>query len=83
MSVRQQLVTKAGVNLINPTMGVNIPGLIAIIIFYLLVLATGVWASFKSKRKQKRCAATGMEMALLGNRNINCVVGIFTMTGED
>lgn len=64
-------------------MGVNIPGLIAIIIFYLLVLATGIWASFKSKRKQKKCAANEMEMALLGNRSINLVVGILTMTGEE
>lgn len=73
---------KTGIDLINPIMGVNIPGVIAIIIFYLLVLTTGIWASFKSKRKQKKCAATEMEMALLGNRSINCVVGIFTMTGE-
>ncbi|TWW78498.1 High affinity choline transporter 1 Hemicholinium-3-sensitive choline transporter [Takifugu flavidus] len=62
-------------------MGVNIPGVIAIIIFYLLILGTGIWASFKSKRKQKKCAAHEMEMALLGNRSINVVVGIFTMTG--
>ncbi|CAG05146.1 unnamed protein product, partial [Tetraodon nigroviridis] len=61
-------------------MAVNIPGVIAMITFYLLVLATGVWASFKSKKKQKKCAATEMEMALLGNRSINWVVGIFTMT---
>lgn len=64
-------------------MGVNIPGVIVMVIFYLLVLGTGIWASFKSKRKQKKSAATEMEMALLGNRSINCVVGIFTMTGKD
>ncbi|KAJ4921942.1 hypothetical protein JOQ06_021713, partial [Pogonophryne albipinna] len=61
-------------------MAVNIPGLIAMVIFYLLVLGTGIWASFKSKREQKRSAATGMDMALLGNRSISLVVGIFTMT---
>ncbi|KAM3606806.1 uncharacterized protein V6R79_023481 [Siganus canaliculatus] len=61
-------------------MAVNIPGVIAMVFFYLLVLGTGVWASFKSKRKQEKCAASGMEMALLGNRSINCVVGVFTMT---
>ncbi|KAI4798455.1 hypothetical protein KUCAC02_022044 [Chaenocephalus aceratus] len=61
-------------------MAVNIPGLIAMVIFYLLVLGTGIWASFKSKREQKRSAATGMNMALLGNRSISLVVGIFTMT---
>ncbi|XP_074503166.1 high-affinity choline transporter 1-like [Sebastes fasciatus] len=61
-------------------MAVNIPGVIAMVFFYLLVLGTGIWASFKSKREQKKSAATGMDMALLGNRSINLVVGIFTMT---
>ncbi|XP_068184236.1 high-affinity choline transporter 1-like [Antennarius striatus] len=50
------------------------------VVFYLLVLGTGIWASFKSKRKQKRSGAPGMEMALLGNRSINWLVGIFTLT---
>ncbi|XP_037639126.1 high-affinity choline transporter 1-like [Sebastes umbrosus] len=61
-------------------MAVNIPGVIAMVFFYLLVLGTGIWASFKSKREQKKSAATGMDMALLGNRSINLAVGIFTMT---
>ncbi|XP_041804060.1 high-affinity choline transporter 1-like [Chelmon rostratus] len=63
-------------------MAVNIPGVIAMVFFYLLVLGTGIWASVKSKRAQKKSAATGMEMALLGNRSINCVVGVFTMTAS-
>ncbi|XP_030604389.1 high-affinity choline transporter 1-like [Archocentrus centrarchus] len=61
-------------------MAVNIPGVIVMVVFYGLVLGTGIWASCKSKREQKKTAATGMEMALLGNRGINWVVGIFTMT---
>ncbi|XP_029691606.1 high-affinity choline transporter 1-like isoform X2 [Takifugu rubripes] len=61
-------------------MAVNIPGVIAIAFFYLLVLGTGIWASFKSKREQKKCAASGLEMSLLGNRSINVVVGVLTMT---
>ncbi|XP_033493413.1 high-affinity choline transporter 1-like [Epinephelus lanceolatus] len=61
-------------------MAVNIPGVIAMVFFYLLVLGTGIWASFKSRRKQQKSAASGMEMTLLGNRSINLVVGIFTMT---
>ncbi|XP_068183053.1 high-affinity choline transporter 1-like [Antennarius striatus] len=61
-------------------MAVNIPGVIVMVVFYLLVLGTGIWASFKSKRKQKRSGAPGMEMVLLGNRSINWVVGVFTMT---
>lgn len=63
-------------------MAVNIPGVIAMVVFYLAVLLTGIWASFKSKRKQKKTAASTMEMALLGNRGISLVVGVFTMTGE-
>ncbi|XP_068166169.1 high-affinity choline transporter 1-like [Antennarius striatus] len=61
-------------------MAVNVPGVIVMVVFYLLVLGTGIWASFRSKRKQKKSGATGMEMALLGNRSINVVVGVFTMT---
>ncbi|XP_041804085.1 high-affinity choline transporter 1-like isoform X2 [Chelmon rostratus] len=61
-------------------MAVNIPGVISVVFFYLLVLGTGIWASFKSKREQKKSAAKGMDMALLGNRSINWVVGVFTMT---
>ncbi len=63
-------------------MAVNIPGVIAMVFFYLLVLGTGVWASFRSKREQKKSAATGMDMALLGNRGISQVMGVFTMTGK-
>ncbi|XP_068184063.1 high affinity choline transporter 1-like [Antennarius striatus] len=61
-------------------MSANIPGVIVMVVFYLLVLGTGIWASFKSKRKQKKSGATGMEMVILGNRSINSVVGVFTMT---
>ncbi|XP_068597571.1 high-affinity choline transporter 1-like [Brachionichthys hirsutus] len=63
-------------------MAVNVVGVIVMAFFYLLVLGTGIWASFKSKRKQRESAANGMDMALLGNRSINCVVGIFTMTAS-
>ncbi|KAM7385209.1 hypothetical protein PAMP_001303 [Pampus punctatissimus] len=62
-------------------MSVNIPGVIAMVFFYLLVLGIGMWASFKSKREQKKSVTSEMEMTLLGNRQISCMVGIFTMTG--
>ncbi|XP_024916794.1 high-affinity choline transporter 1-like [Cynoglossus semilaevis] len=61
-------------------MAINIPGVIAMLAFYMLVLGTGIWASFKSRREQKRSGAGEMEMALLGNRSISWMVGIFTMT---
>ncbi|CAK6982083.1 high-affinity choline transporter 1-like [Scomber scombrus] len=56
-------------------MAVNIPGVIEMVCFYLLVLGTGIWASFKSKKEQKKSAATRMDMVLLGNRNLNLGCG--------
>lgn len=64
-------------------MAVNIPGVVSMVFFYLLVLGTGIWASFKSKRRQKKSTASGVEMALLGDRSINWTLGIFTMTGKE
>ncbi|XP_054456705.1 high-affinity choline transporter 1-like [Anoplopoma fimbria] len=61
-------------------MAVNIPGVIAMLVFYLLVLGVGIWASIKSKKEENKSAADKMEMTLLGNRSIKKVVGIFTMT---
>ncbi|XP_023258391.1 high-affinity choline transporter 1-like [Seriola lalandi dorsalis] len=61
-------------------MALNVPGLIATIIFYLLVLGIGIWASIKSKRDENRTQADHADMALLGNRKISLVVGIFTTT---
>lgn len=63
-------------------MALNIPGLMVMVLFYLLVLGTGIWASIKSKQVEKRIQGDRTEMTLLGNRRINLVVGVFTMTGE-
>lgn len=61
---------------------VNIAGLVMMVLFYLMVLGTGVWASLKSRRKQRKCGSTGMEMVLVGNRSIIVMVGALTRTGE-
>ncbi|XP_076025538.1 high-affinity choline transporter 1-like [Genypterus blacodes] len=61
-------------------MALNIPGVSVMVFFYLLVLGIGIWASFKSKREAKKTQGDKTEMALLGNRGISLVVGIFTMT---
>ncbi|XP_068590610.1 high-affinity choline transporter 1-like isoform X2 [Cebidichthys violaceus] len=61
-------------------MALNVPGLVATVVFYLLVLGIGIWASVKSKRDENRTQADHADMALLGNRNINLVMGIFTTT---
>lgn len=63
-------------------MALNIPGLVVMVVFYLMVLGTGLWASIKSKRVQKSSQAAQTEVTLLGNRGISLVVGVFTMTGE-
>ncbi|XP_039871501.1 high-affinity choline transporter 1-like isoform X1 [Simochromis diagramma] len=61
-------------------MALNIPGLVVMVVFYLMVLGTGLWASMKSKRVQKSSQAARTEVTLLGNRGISMVVGVFTMT---
>ncbi|XP_054879401.1 high-affinity choline transporter 1-like isoform X3 [Poeciliopsis prolifica] len=61
-------------------MALNIPGVAVMVLFYLLVLGIGIWASVKSKKEAKKGRGDKTEMALLGNRGINLAVGIFTMT---
>ncbi|MGH0177369.1 UNVERIFIED_CONTAM: hypothetical protein FKN15_075183 [Acipenser sinensis] len=61
-------------------MAVNIPGLIAVIVFYILILATGIWASRKAKKEEKKCTGNKSEVAMVGGRNMNLCVGIFTVT---
>lgn len=66
---------------IGSIMALNVPGVAVMVFFYLLVLGIGIWASVKSKKEAKKGQGDKTEMALLGNRGINLVVGIFTMTG--
>uniref|UniRef100_A0A3Q2XK61 High-affinity choline transporter 1-like n=1 Tax=Hippocampus comes TaxID=109280 RepID=A0A3Q2XK61_HIPCM len=61
-------------------MSVNIPGVAMMVLFYLLVLGTGIWAATKTKRLRKNKQANQMDVALLGNRGIHLAVGVFTMT---
>ncbi|XP_059819426.1 high affinity choline transporter 1-like [Hypanus sabinus] len=62
-------------------MAFNLLGLVAVIVFYMLILATGIWASRKSKREEKSCPGPRSEVAMVGGRNIGTLVGIFTTTG--
>ncbi|KAJ4924852.1 hypothetical protein JOQ06_003802 [Pogonophryne albipinna] len=61
-------------------MAVNWPGLVSIGVFYIIVLGTGIWASRKSKREEKKCSGNRSEVAMVGGRNLNVCVSIFTMT---
>lgn len=57
-------------------------GLLSIGVFYVMVLATGIWASRKSKREERKCTENRSEVAMVGRRNLNIWVSIFTMTGK-
>ncbi|CAK9295828.1 unnamed protein product [Gordionus sp. m RMFG-2023] len=56
---------------------INIPGVIGVIIFYLVILFVGIWAGRKFKRKGIN---PDSEELMLAGRNIGIIVGIFTMT---
>lgn len=66
----------------SSTMALNIPGLVMMVFFYLLVLGIGIWASVKSKKLEKSAQNGQMEVSFLANRSVSMVVGVFTMTGE-
>ncbi|KAM6940058.1 high affinity choline transporter 1-like [Xenentodon cancila] len=61
-------------------MTVNVLGLVVMAVFYMVILGTGIWASMRSKKEEKKCTGDGMEITLLAGRNINLLVGIFTLT---
>ncbi|XP_052781721.1 high-affinity choline transporter 1-like [Mya arenaria] len=58
-------------------MAIHIPGLISIIVFYLLILAVGIWAGRKAKQTG---SDANSENVMLAGRNIGLLVGVFTMT---
>ncbi|GFN87239.1 high-affinity choline transporter 1-like [Plakobranchus ocellatus] len=58
-------------------MAIHIPGLMAIVVFYLLIVVVGIWASRKSKQSG---ASADSEDVMLAGRNIGLLIGIFTMT---
>ena len=60
-------------------MEVNIIGLVAVIVFYILILAVGIIAGRKSKSTESNADT---EEVMVAGRNIGLVVGVFTMTGK-
>lgn len=63
-------------------MAVDVPGLVSVIVFYILILAIGVWGSRKARHVEKKCTGPKSEIAIVGGRNISVLVGMFTMTGS-
>ena len=56
---------------------INIGGLVAIIVFYLIILGIGLWAA----RRRKEGHAE--EETMLAGRSIGYFVGTFTLTGNN
>ncbi|XP_041054625.1 high-affinity choline transporter 1-like [Carcharodon carcharias] len=61
-------------------MGVDIGGLVAIILFYLVILIIGIWAAWKNKSKPSHGELLRNEVIMIGRRDIGLTLGIFTMT---
>lgn len=55
----------------------HLGGLVAVIVFYVLILLVGIWAGRKQKSSEK---SPDTEEIMLAGRNIGLLVGIFTMT---
>lgn len=59
-------------------MAVYVPGLVSVIVFYVIFLLLGLWAAWKSRKVTKNS-----EDVLLAGRSIGMLLGIFTMTGKN
>lgn len=55
----------------------NVAGVVSIVLFYLLILAVGIWAG-----RKKEAGNDSEEEVMLAGRSIGLFVGIFTMTGK-
>ena len=56
---------------------INIAGVVSIVLFYVLILAVGIWAG-----RKKEAGNDSEEEVMLAGRSIGLFVGIFTMTGK-
>lgn len=54
---------------------INFAGLVSIVLFYVLILAVGIWAA-----RKKETGNDSEEEVMLAGRSIGLFVGIFTMT---
>lgn len=60
--------------------GVNVPGLVSVVIFYAVIFAAGLYASWKSKQDNQGREQTSEDLMLAG-RKLGMFIGFFTMTG--
>ncbi|XP_072120298.1 high-affinity choline transporter 1-like [Mobula birostris] len=61
-------------------MAVDAGGIVTVVLFYLLILAVGIWAAKKTKRRISRSEILQNEIIMVGRRDIGLLLGIFTMT---
>ncbi len=59
---------------------VSVPGLLGLLVFYMLILAVGILAAWWKTRRAE--AGQKCQGAIVAGREIGLVVGIFTMTGR-
>lgn len=63
-------------------MAVNIVGISAVCVFYLIVLAVGVYAAWRQKKSLVgQTGGRPEETIMLAKRNLGMFVGVLTMTG--
>jgi len=61
--------------------GLNVGGLIGVIVFYLVILAVGLYAAWKNRKLREEAKENvTAEDVILAKRNINLFVGVMTMT---
>lgn len=63
-------------------MTIHVEGLVAIAVFYLLILFVGIWAAWKNKHSGEAEGTDRSETIMVGGRDIGLFVGGFTMTGK-
>ncbi|KAF4086683.1 hypothetical protein AMELA_G00087150 [Ameiurus melas] len=61
-------------------MAIHVEGLLAIALFYLLILFVGIWAAWKNKNSGVGDSTHQSESIMVGGRDIGLFVGGFTMT---
>ncbi|XP_016365791.1 high-affinity choline transporter 1-like [Sinocyclocheilus rhinocerous] len=61
-------------------MAIHVDGLLAIVIFYVLILMVGIWAAWKNKSSGISQGTDRSESIMVGGRDIGLFVGGFTMT---
>ncbi|XP_022596840.1 high-affinity choline transporter 1-like [Seriola lalandi dorsalis] len=61
-------------------MTIHAEGLVAIVVFYVLILFVGIWAAWKNKNSGVGESGDRSESIMVGGRDIGLFVGGFTMT---